>query len=162
MLLIRERLVVALPKGHRAARKRYVGLRDLEGELLIMPSSTFFSSLSRIRTACRYPHRPNSRSRIKPLWCISYHLYQSSNLQLLVVAGKSKSTQHRPSVPIMRPAWGAFSMWEAHFPKREPAVMCSLPAKMGIYRPFPPDRSLANCMDKRPADWLGSPSVGFL
>jgi len=32
MLLIRERLVVALPKGHRAARKKNVGLRDLEGE----------------------------------------------------------------------------------------------------------------------------------
>jgi DNA-binding transcriptional LysR family regulator len=38
LLLIRERLVVALPKGHRAARKRFVGLRDLQGELLIMPS----------------------------------------------------------------------------------------------------------------------------
>jgi DNA-binding transcriptional LysR family regulator len=38
MLLIRERLVVALPKGHSVSRKRYVGLRDLEGELLIMPS----------------------------------------------------------------------------------------------------------------------------
>lgn len=35
MLLIRERLVVALPKGHRAARKKHVGLRDLKGELLI-------------------------------------------------------------------------------------------------------------------------------
>jgi DNA-binding transcriptional LysR family regulator len=38
MLLIRERLVVALPNGHSAARNRYVGFRDLEGELLIMPS----------------------------------------------------------------------------------------------------------------------------
>jgi hypothetical protein len=37
MLLIRERIVVALPKGHKAARKRAVGLRDLEGELFIIP-----------------------------------------------------------------------------------------------------------------------------
>ncbi len=45
MLLIRERLVVALPKGHRAARKRYVGLRDLKGELLIMPSKDLLPGL---------------------------------------------------------------------------------------------------------------------
>ena len=45
MLLIRERVVVALPKGHRAARKKFVGLRDLEGELLIMPSKDLLPSL---------------------------------------------------------------------------------------------------------------------
>ncbi len=45
MLLIRERLVVALPEGHRAARKKYVELRDLEGELLIMPSKDLLPSL---------------------------------------------------------------------------------------------------------------------
>ncbi|WP_263367917.1 LysR substrate-binding domain-containing protein [Edaphobacter bradus] len=38
ILLIREPLVLALPKGHRAARKRVVGIGDLEGELFIMPS----------------------------------------------------------------------------------------------------------------------------
>ncbi|MGA7630927.1 MAG: hypothetical protein WCB11_09170, partial [Terriglobales bacterium] len=32
-------------KGHRAARKEYVGLRDLEGELLIMPSKDLLPSL---------------------------------------------------------------------------------------------------------------------
>jgi DNA-binding transcriptional LysR family regulator len=45
MLLIRERLVVALPKGHRAARKKYVSLRDLKGELLIMPSKDLLPSV---------------------------------------------------------------------------------------------------------------------
>jgi DNA-binding transcriptional LysR family regulator len=51
MLLIRERVVVALPKGHRAARKRYVGLRDLEGELLIMPSRDLFPGLHQMIAA---------------------------------------------------------------------------------------------------------------
>jgi DNA-binding transcriptional LysR family regulator len=45
MLLIRERLVVALPKGHRAARKKYVSLRDLKSELLIMPSKDLLPSV---------------------------------------------------------------------------------------------------------------------
>jgi DNA-binding transcriptional LysR family regulator len=45
MLLIRERLFVALPKGHRAARKKYVSLRDLKGELLIMPSKDLLPSV---------------------------------------------------------------------------------------------------------------------
>ena len=45
MLLIRERLVVALPKGHRAARKKCVSLRDLKGELLIMPSKDLLPSV---------------------------------------------------------------------------------------------------------------------
>ncbi len=45
MLLIRERIVVALPKGHKAARKKHVGLRDLERELLIMPSKDLLPSL---------------------------------------------------------------------------------------------------------------------
>jgi DNA-binding transcriptional LysR family regulator len=51
MLLIRERLVVALPKGHRAARKRYVGLRDLEGELLITPSKDLLPSVHQMIAA---------------------------------------------------------------------------------------------------------------
>ena len=38
MMLIRESLVVALPKGHRAARMKTVSIRHLQGELLIMPS----------------------------------------------------------------------------------------------------------------------------
>ena len=50
MPLIRERLLVALPKGHSAARKRYVGLRDLEGELLIMPSKDLLPSLHQMIT----------------------------------------------------------------------------------------------------------------
>src|SRR5580658_2106249 len=62
MLLIRERLVVALPKGHRAARKRYVGLRDLKGELLIMPSKELLPSLHQmIAAAFLKNHMPLDR-----------------------------------------------------------------------------------------------------
>ena len=62
MLLIRERLVVALPKGHSAARKRYVGLRDLEGELLIMPSNELLLSLHQmIAAAFLKNHMPLER-----------------------------------------------------------------------------------------------------
>ena len=62
MLLIRERLVVALPKGHSAARKRYVGLRDLEGELLIMPSKDLLPGLHQmIATAFLKNHMPLGR-----------------------------------------------------------------------------------------------------
>ena len=45
MLLIREPIVVALPKGHKAARKKAVGLKDLEGELFIIPSKDMLPSL---------------------------------------------------------------------------------------------------------------------
>lgn len=62
MLLIRERLVVALPKGHRAARKKYVGLRDLEAELLIMPSKDLLPSLHQmIAAAFLKNHMPLDR-----------------------------------------------------------------------------------------------------
>lgn len=62
MLLIRERLVVALPKGHRATRKRHVGLRDLEGELLIMPSKDLLPSLHQmIAAAFLKNHMPLGR-----------------------------------------------------------------------------------------------------
>jgi DNA-binding transcriptional LysR family regulator len=62
MLLIRERLVVALPKGHSAARKRYVSLRDLEGELLIMPSKDLLPGLYQmIATAFLKNHMPLGR-----------------------------------------------------------------------------------------------------
>ena len=62
MLLIREQLVVALPKGHRAARKKYVGLRDLEGELLIMPSKNLLPSVHQmIAAAFLKNHMPLSR-----------------------------------------------------------------------------------------------------
>jgi DNA-binding transcriptional LysR family regulator len=62
MLLIRERLVVALPRGHSAARKKYVGLRDLEGELLIMPSKDLLPSLHQmITTAFQKNHMPLER-----------------------------------------------------------------------------------------------------
>lgn len=57
MLLIRERLVVALPKGHRAARKKYVGLRDLEGERLIMPSKDLLPSLHQMIAAAFLKNR---------------------------------------------------------------------------------------------------------
>jgi LysR family hca operon transcriptional activator len=62
MLLIRERLVVALPKGHSAARKRYMGLRDLEGEVLIMPSKDSLPGLHQmIATAFLKNHMPLGR-----------------------------------------------------------------------------------------------------
>jgi DNA-binding transcriptional LysR family regulator len=62
MLLIRERLVVALPKGHRAARKRHVSLKDLDGELLIMPSKDLLPGLHQmIATAFLKNHIPLGR-----------------------------------------------------------------------------------------------------
>ncbi len=62
MLLIRERLVVALPKGHRAARKKSVSLRDLEGELFIIPSKDLLPSLHQmIATAFLKNHMPLDR-----------------------------------------------------------------------------------------------------
>ena len=48
VLLIREPIVVALPKGHKATRKRAVGLRDLEGELFIIPSKDMLPSLHQL------------------------------------------------------------------------------------------------------------------
>jgi hypothetical protein len=45
LLPTRERVVVALPKGHSAARRKDVGLGALEGELLIMPSKDLFPGL---------------------------------------------------------------------------------------------------------------------
>jgi LysR family hca operon transcriptional activator len=57
MLLIRERIVLALPKGHKASRKRAVGLKDLEGELFIIPSKDMLPSLHQmIETAFLQNH----------------------------------------------------------------------------------------------------------
>ena len=91
MLLIRERLVVALPKGHSAARKRYVGLRDLEGELLIMPSNELLLSLHQmIAAAFLKNHMPLERYQMaehfqtgstlqRPAWDLcSFHLLQKT------------------------------------------------------------------------------------
>jgi DNA-binding transcriptional LysR family regulator len=62
MLLIRERLVVALPKGHWAARRKYVSLRDLKGELLIMPSKDLLPSVHQmIAAAFLKNHMPLDR-----------------------------------------------------------------------------------------------------
>jgi DNA-binding transcriptional LysR family regulator len=62
MLLMRERIVVALPKGHKAARKRAVGLKDLEGELFIIPSNDMLPSLHQmIVTAFLQNHVPLNR-----------------------------------------------------------------------------------------------------
>src|ERR1700730_2683101 len=46
--LIREPIVVALPKGHKAARKKTVALKDLEGELFMIPSKDLFPSLHQL------------------------------------------------------------------------------------------------------------------
>jgi len=65
MLLIREPLVVALPKGHRAARKKNVGVKDLEGELLIMPSKDVLPNIHQmISTAFLKNHMPLDRYQI--------------------------------------------------------------------------------------------------
>ena len=62
MLLTREPVVVALPKGHRAARKKYVGLGDLEGELLIMPSKDLLPGLHQmVAAAFLKDHMPLDR-----------------------------------------------------------------------------------------------------
>jgi DNA-binding transcriptional LysR family regulator len=62
MLLVREPIVVALPKGHKAARKRSVALRDLEGELFHIPSKDLFPSLHHlIVTAFVQNHVPLNR-----------------------------------------------------------------------------------------------------
>jgi len=62
MLLVREPIVVALPKGHKAARKRTVVLRDFEGELLMIPSRDLFPSLYQlIATAFVQNHVPLNR-----------------------------------------------------------------------------------------------------
>jgi DNA-binding transcriptional LysR family regulator len=62
VLLIRERIVVALPKGHKAALKRAVGLRDLEGELFIIPSKDMLPSLHQtIVTVFLQNHVPLNR-----------------------------------------------------------------------------------------------------
>jgi len=61
-LLLREPIVVALPKGHKAARKKAVGLRDLEGELFIIPSKDALPSLHQmIVSAFTQHHVPLSR-----------------------------------------------------------------------------------------------------
>jgi DNA-binding transcriptional LysR family regulator len=62
MLLIREPIVVALPKGHKAARKKTVALKDLEGELFMIPSKDLFPSLHQlIATAFVQNHVPLKR-----------------------------------------------------------------------------------------------------
>jgi DNA-binding transcriptional LysR family regulator len=48
MLLIREPIVVALPKGHKASRKRAVALKDFQGELFMIPSKDLFPSLHQL------------------------------------------------------------------------------------------------------------------
>jgi DNA-binding transcriptional LysR family regulator len=59
MLLVREPIVVALPKGHKAARKSTVVLRDFEDELFMIPSRNLFPSLYQlIATAFVQNHVP--------------------------------------------------------------------------------------------------------
>lgn len=48
MLLIREPIVVLLPKEHKGARKRTVALKDFEGELFMIPSKDLFPSLHQL------------------------------------------------------------------------------------------------------------------
>jgi DNA-binding transcriptional LysR family regulator len=62
MLLVREPMMVALPKGHKAARKRSVALKDFESELLIIPSKDLFPSLHQlIVTIFQQNHMPLNR-----------------------------------------------------------------------------------------------------
>jgi DNA-binding transcriptional LysR family regulator len=59
MLLVREPIIVALPKGHKAARKRTVALKDFEGELFMIPSKDLFPNLHQlIATAFLQNHVP--------------------------------------------------------------------------------------------------------
>lgn len=48
MLLVREPILVALPKGHKAARKKAIAFKDVEGELLMIPSKKLFPSLHQV------------------------------------------------------------------------------------------------------------------
>lgn len=48
MLLVSEPIVIALPKGHKAARKKAVALKDVEGELFMIPSKDLFPSLHQL------------------------------------------------------------------------------------------------------------------
>jgi DNA-binding transcriptional LysR family regulator len=65
LLLIREPLVVALPTGHRAARKKNVGVKDLVGEFLIMPSKDVLPNIHQmIATAFLENHMPLDRYQI--------------------------------------------------------------------------------------------------
>jgi DNA-binding transcriptional LysR family regulator len=48
MLLVREPIIVALPKGHKAARKRAMALKDFEDELFMIPSKDLFPSLHQL------------------------------------------------------------------------------------------------------------------
>jgi DNA-binding transcriptional LysR family regulator len=62
MLLVREPIVVALPKGHKAARKRSVSFKDFEGELFMIPSKDLFPSLHQlIASAFLQNHVPLNR-----------------------------------------------------------------------------------------------------
>jgi DNA-binding transcriptional LysR family regulator len=65
MLLVREPIVVALPKGHKAARNRAVAFKDFEGELLMIPSKDLFPSLHQlIATAFLQNHVPLNRHQM--------------------------------------------------------------------------------------------------
>jgi LysR substrate binding domain len=62
MLQIRESIVVALLKDHKAARKKTVALKDLKGELFMIPSKDLFPSLHQlITTAFVQNHVPFKR-----------------------------------------------------------------------------------------------------
>jgi DNA-binding transcriptional LysR family regulator len=65
MLLVREPIVVALPKGHKAARKRAVALKDFESELFMIPSKDLFPSLHQlIAMAFLQNHVPLNRCQM--------------------------------------------------------------------------------------------------
>jgi DNA-binding transcriptional LysR family regulator len=65
MLVVREPIIVALPKGHRAARKRTVTLKDFEGELFLIPSKDLFPSLHQlIATAFLQNHVPLNKHQM--------------------------------------------------------------------------------------------------
>ena len=65
MLLVREPIVVALPKGHNAARKGAVALTELEHELFMIPSKDLFPSLHQlITTAFEQSHAPLKRYQV--------------------------------------------------------------------------------------------------
>jgi DNA-binding transcriptional LysR family regulator len=65
MLLIREPIVVALPKGHKATPKRFAALRELEVERFHIPSKDLFPSLHHlIVTAIVQNHVPLNKYQV--------------------------------------------------------------------------------------------------
>jgi DNA-binding transcriptional LysR family regulator len=67
MLLLRERLILALPKHHRAARKKAVNFDDVRGDLLLIPRKDLFPTIHQmiVRTFVAGGVTPNRTQAIE-------------------------------------------------------------------------------------------------